>query len=142
MRHQYSVKKLGRANDHRDLMVRNLLKELVKHGKITTTSPKAFVLKAEADKLFSKALNPNAELALRSVFSTLNDMDLTNKVMKDYLKRLKGKTSGFTTRYLLNNRRGDNAEMSMVEIILEEKAKKEKVSKVKKTTKSSKKEEK
>ena len=53
MRHKIGYKKLNRTSEHRKALIKNMLNSLVKYEQITTTLPKAKVLKPEADKLIT-----------------------------------------------------------------------------------------
>jgi large subunit ribosomal protein L17 len=52
MRHKMGYKKLNRTSEHRKALIKNMLNSLVKYEQITTTLPKAKVLKPQADKLY------------------------------------------------------------------------------------------
>ena len=51
MRHKFGHRKLNRTSEHRKALIKNMLNSLIKYEKITTTLPKAKVLKPQADKI-------------------------------------------------------------------------------------------
>ena len=55
MRHRVKGKKLGRPTEHRLLMLRNLVTDLMEHGKVVTTVARAKELRRLADKVINKA---------------------------------------------------------------------------------------
>ena len=56
MRHRVKGKKLGRRTDHREAMVNNLVSELFKRERITTTEAKAREVRGAAEKMITKAI--------------------------------------------------------------------------------------
>ena len=53
MRHKFGYKKLNRTSEHRKALIKNMLNFLIKYEQITTTLPKAKVLKPQADKIIT-----------------------------------------------------------------------------------------
>ena len=53
MRHKIGYKKLNRTSEHRKALIKNMLNSLIKYEQITTTLPKAKVLKPQADKIIT-----------------------------------------------------------------------------------------
>ena len=53
MRHKFANKKLNKTSEHRKAMIQNMLNSLIKYEQITTTLPKAKVLKPKADKIIT-----------------------------------------------------------------------------------------
>ena len=53
MRHKFGYKKLNKTSEHRKAMIQNMLNSLIKYEQITTTLPKAKVLKPKADKIIT-----------------------------------------------------------------------------------------
>jgi len=67
MRHRYNkLKTLKTWVVKRDLVIRNLITSLIKHGQIKTTPKKAKILKSEIDKIFNKILQVIVSLDLES----------------------------------------------------------------------------
>ena len=59
MRHKFGYKKLNRTSEHRKAMIKNMLNSLIKYEQITTTLPKAKVLKPQADKIITLGKKQN-----------------------------------------------------------------------------------
>ena len=53
MRHKHGYRKLNRTSEHRKALIKNMLSSLIKYEQITTTLPKAKVLKPQADKIIT-----------------------------------------------------------------------------------------
>ena len=53
MRHKLAIKNLNRTSEHRKALIKNMLNSLVKYEQLTTTLPKAKVLRPEAEKLIT-----------------------------------------------------------------------------------------
>ena len=61
MRHLMSNKKLNRTSEHRKALLKNMLNSLIKYEQITTTLPKARVLKPQADKIITLGKKNNLQ---------------------------------------------------------------------------------
>ena len=74
MRHKLGYKKLNRTSEHRKAMIKNMLNSLIKYEQITTTLPKAKVLKPVADKIITLG-KKNTLQNTRSLVSKLQDIN-------------------------------------------------------------------
>lgn len=110
-------RKLGRARKAREALVRSLIRALVMHGAIKTTSAKAKAISGDVDKIMT--LVAKGDLAAkRLVLSKLgNDIKLTEMLFKRYASVAKGRKSGFTRIVRLQQRRGDQAEVVRLEFV-------------------------
>ena len=108
-------KSLGRKDNHRRSMVRNLVTSLVLYEKIKTTKTRAKVVKSEADRLFTLA-KKNDLAARRFLLSYLFDKKAVDKTLEILVPRFKNITSGFVRSYRIGNRVGDNAEVVLLEL--------------------------
>lgn len=119
--------KLGVKASHRDSLRRNLLRSLIKNDSVTTTTPKAKVLKMDASTLIEKG-KKGADLEVRrSIQTTLGNTELAKKLIEYSAKEKTG-----VKIVKVGFRDGDKAEMSRVSLIGVEKkkaAKKEKETK-------------
>ena len=61
MRHKLGYKKLNRTSEHRKALIKNMLNSLIKYEQITTTLPKAKVLKPQADKIITLGKKENLQ---------------------------------------------------------------------------------
>ena len=116
MRHKFGYKKLNRTSEHRKALIKNMLNSLVKYEQITTTLPKARVLKPQADKLITLG-KKNTLQNIRRIISKLQDEDSASKVRKTLSKRYENRKGGYTRIIKAGFRYGDNAPMAVVEFV-------------------------
>ncbi len=86
MRHRLGYKKLNRTSEHRKALIKNMLNSLIKYEQITTTLPKAKVLKPQADKIITLGKKNNLQNT-KILVSKLQDIKSANKVKKTLAKR-------------------------------------------------------
>ena len=116
MKHNIKNKKLNKNSTHRKAMLMNMCNSLIKHEQITTTLPKAKELKKFIEKIIT--LGKKGDLpSLRKVISVLQDKKMTSKVMGPLAERYKDRKGGYTRVIKLGNRFGDNAPMSVIELV-------------------------
>ena len=116
MRHKMGYKKLNRTSEHRKALIKNMLNSLIKYEQITTTLPKAKVLKPQADKIIT--LGKKASLSnTKTLISKLQDRNSTNKVKKTLSKRYENRKGGYTRIIKAGFRYGDNAPMAVIEFV-------------------------
>lgn len=113
------ARKLGRATSHRMAMLKNLVKSLLTYGKIKTTYFKAKELEFFVGKYVSLAKRDEVPTlsTKRKMFAFLGE-DLTRKVLTDLRDKFVNKNGGFTRVIKLGPRRGDAAEMAVVELAI------------------------
>ena len=109
-------KKLNRTSEHRKALIKNMLNSLVKYEQITTTLPKAKVLKPQADKLITLG-KKNSLQNIRRIISKLQDEGSASKVRKTLSKRYENRNGGYTRIIKAGFRYGDNAPMAVVEFV-------------------------
>ena len=116
MRHKFGYKKLNRTSEHRKAMIMNMLNSLIKYEQITTTLPKAKVLKPQADKIIT--LGKKADLHnTKRLISKLQDIKSTNKVKKTLSKRYEKRNGGYTRIIKAGYRYGDKAPIAVIEFV-------------------------
>jgi len=120
MRHRKSGRKLNRTPSHRKALFRNQLMQLIKHERICTTEPKAKELRRFADKIITLAKRDDIH-SRRLAFAFLRDKKATKKLFEDLAKRFEDRTCGYTQIYKYKNRKGDNAPLSLIEFVKQEK---------------------
>ena len=81
MRHRLGYKKLNRTSEHRKALIKNMLNSLIKYEQITTTLPKAKVLKPQADKVITLGKKDTLQNT-KTLISILQDKNSANKVKK------------------------------------------------------------
>ena len=109
-------KKLNRTSEHRKALLKNMLNSLIKYEQITTTLPKAKVLKPQADKIITLGKKDNLQNT-KTLFSKLQDSKSTNKVKKTLSKRYQNRKGGYTRIIKAGFRYGDNAPMAIIEFV-------------------------
>jgi len=116
MRHKFGYKKLNRTSEHRKALIKNMLNSLIKYEQITTTLPKAKVLRPQADKIITLGKKDNLQNT-RSLISKLQDIKSANKVKKTLSKRYLSRKGGYTRIIKAGFRYGDNAPMAIIEFV-------------------------
>ncbi|MDC3077048.1 50S ribosomal protein L17, partial [Candidatus Pelagibacter sp.] len=116
MRHKMGYKKLNRTSEHRKALIKNMLNSLIKYEQITTTLPKAKVLKPQADKIITLG-KKDTLYNTKTLISKLQDIKSTNKVKKTLSKRYENRKGGYTRIIKAGFRYGDNAPMAVIEFV-------------------------
>ena len=116
MRHKLGYKKLNRTSEHRKALIKNMLNSLIKYEQITTTLPKAKVLKPQADKIITLGKKESLQNT-KALFSKLQDSKSTKKVIKTLSKRYEKRNGGYTRIIKAGFRYGDNAPMAVIEFV-------------------------
>ena len=116
MRHKMGYKKLNRTSEHRKALIKNMLNSLIKYEQITTTLPKAKVLKPQADKIITLG-KKDTLTNTKSLISKLQDLNSANKVKKTLSKRYENRKGGYTRIIKAGFRYGDNAPMAIIEFV-------------------------
>ncbi len=116
MRHRLGHKKLNRTSDHRKALIKNMLNSLVKYEQITTTLPKAKVLKPVAEKLITIG-KKNTLSNTKRLVSKLQNIQTVNKIRKTLSKRYEKRNGGYTRIIKAGYRYGDNAPMAIIEFV-------------------------
>ena len=116
MRHRFGYKKLNRTSEHRKALIKNMLNSLIKYEQITTTLPKAKVLKPQADKIITLG-KKNSLQNTKILASKLQDMKSTYKVKKTLAKRYESRKGGYTRIIKAGYRYGDKAPLAIIEFV-------------------------
>ncbi len=116
MRHRFGYKKLNRTSEHRKALIKNMLNSLIKYEQITTTLPKAKVLKPQADKIITLGKKGNLQNT-KILVSKLQDIKSANKVKKNLAKRFETRKGGYTRIIKAGFRYGDNAPLAIIEFV-------------------------
>jgi large subunit ribosomal protein L17 len=136
MRHRVAHRKLGRVTPHRTALLRNLATALFVRERIRTTLPKAKELRPFAERLITLAKRDDDRLhARRLVLRDIQDPVVVKKLFESLGSRFATRPGGYTRILRLGTRKGDGAEMAIVELLgseykpksKDEKGKKEKV---------------
>ena len=116
MRHKLGYKKLNRTSEHRKALIKNMLNSLIKYEQITTTLPKAKVLKPQADKIITLGKKVSLHNT-KALLSKLQDSKSTSKVIKTLSKRYEKRNGGYTRIIKAGFRYGDNAPLAVIEFV-------------------------
>jgi large subunit ribosomal protein L17 len=116
MRHRVAGRKLGRTTEHRKALLRNLSTALFDKEKITTTLAKAKELRPFAEKLVTLSKRETLH-ARRQVLKSIHDRSVVSKLFDTLSARYAQRPGGYTRIIKLGPRRGDNAEMAVVELV-------------------------
>ena len=116
MRHKFGYKKLNRTSEHRKALIKNMLNSLIKYEQITTTLPKAKVLRPQADKIITLGKLDTLHNT-KALISKLQDIKSANKVKKTLAKRYINRKGGYTRIIKAGFRYGDNAPMAVIEFV-------------------------
>lgn len=117
MRHGVKTKKLGRRREHRLAMLANMAASLIAHRSITTTLPKAKAVLPFVDKLASLAKRGDLS-ARRLAAARLRSPVALKTLFDEHAKAWSARSSGFSRWVRLGPRKGDNAEMALVELLV------------------------
>lgn len=118
MRHNKAGRRLGRTTSHRVAMFRNMVTSFLNHGRITTTDAKAKELRSIAEKMIT--LGKRGDLhAIRQAASYIREKSVVTKLFNEIAPTYKDRQGGYTRIVKLGLRPGDNATMSMIELVTE-----------------------
>ena len=109
-------RKLGRSSDHRKAMLRNLVTDLLREERITTTKFRAKEAGREAEKMITLAKKGDLA-ARRQVMAYVYDEDVVSKLFDDIAPRYEDRNGGYTRILKLGPRRGDAAEEVFLELV-------------------------
>ena len=110
------TRKLGRATDSRNAMLRAMVTYLFENGKIETTVTRAKEVRAMAEKMVT--LGKSGDLhTKRQIFSYIPKVDVAKKVMDVYAPKYADRNGGYTRIIKTGMRRGDAAEMAIIELV-------------------------
>lgn len=126
MKKRKSTQKLSRDTNQRKALFRGLIVALIQHEEIKTTKAKAKAIRSLVEKLITKGKSGTLH-ATRLIQSMIQDKEATQKIVKDIAPRFKNVKGGYTKVTRIENRRGDNAAMVVLE--LSKKKEEEKVGK-------------
>lgn len=118
MRHRVAYRKLGRVTPHRIALLRNLATALFERERIRTTLMKAKELRPYAERLITLAKRDDDRLHVRrQVLRDIHDQGVVKKLFDTLGTRFASRPGGYTRILRLGPRRGDGAEMAIVELL-------------------------
>ena len=116
MRHNVSGRKLSRTSAHRKALFKNQIASLVRHERIRTTLHKAKELRPIAEKVVTQARVDSLH-SRRMVNRWLTDRELVGKLFDEISPRFAERPGGYLRIVRLGPRRGDAAEMAVLEFV-------------------------
>jgi large subunit ribosomal protein L17 len=116
MKHRVVGRRLDRTTEHRTAMFKNMVTSLLRHEKIVTTTPKAKEMKRFADKVITLAKRGTPH-ARRLAHVQVRDVEVLTKLFGPLAERFKARPGGYTRIVRVGRRAGDNAEMSVIELV-------------------------
>ena len=116
MRHQCRVPLLGRPADQRKAMLRSLTTQLIREGRLTTTKARARALRGETERIISLAKNGSLA-SRRKALGYIYDKKLVHSLFEKAPDRYGDRQGGYTRITRTVRRKGDNAEMSIIELV-------------------------
>ncbi|NJM47176.1 MAG: 50S ribosomal protein L17 [Alkalinema sp. RU_4_3] len=115
MRHRCKVPMLGKAADQRKALLRALTTELIRNGRITTTKVRAKAVQSEAERMITLAKDGTLP-ARRRAMGYIYDKQLVHALFEQAQERYGERQGGYTRILRTIRRRGDNAEMAIIEL--------------------------
>ena len=113
-----AMRKLGRTTDHRKAMLRAMVTFLLENGKIETTVTRAKEVRSEAEKMIT--LGKKGDLhSKRQVFAYVTKESVSKKLFDEIAPKYTERNGGYTRIVKVGPRRGDAAEMAIIELVYE-----------------------
>lgn len=116
MRHRVKGRKLSRTSSHKKATMRNMAASLFRHGRIETTTAKAKELRPYAERLITLAKRGDLH-ARRLAATKIQDRTVLGSLFDEIGPRFAERPGGYTRILKLGNRKGDAAEMSLIELV-------------------------
>ena len=110
------TRKLGRPTDHRRAMMRAMVTYLFENGKIETTVTRAKEVRAVAEKMITLG-KTNTLHSKRQVYSYITKEEVAKKVFDEIAPKYEDRNGGYTRIIKTGPRRGDAAEMAIIELV-------------------------
>ncbi|OPJ54865.1 50S ribosomal protein L17 [Alkalithermobacter paradoxus] len=109
-------RKLGRVTAHRNMMLRNLVTDLLRSGRIETTTTRAKETRRMAEKMIT--LGKRGDLhARRQVLAYVLDESVVTRLFEEIAPKYTERNGGYTRILKVGPRKGDGAEMSIIELV-------------------------
>lgn len=110
--------RLGGSSSHQKAILANLATSLFEHGRIKTTEPKARALRPYAEKLITHAKKGDLHNR-REVMKKIRDKDVVHALFAEIAPFFADRNGGYTRIIKVENRKGDNAPMAVIELVRE-----------------------
>lgn len=116
MRHAKSINHLGRTDAHRRALMSNMATSLIMHKRISTTLAKAKELRKYVEPLVTRSKNDTTH-SRRVVFSQLQNKFAVTELFREIAPKIANRPGGYTRILKTGFRKGDNAEMCIIEFV-------------------------
>ena len=116
MRHQLRIPLLSKPADQRKALLRGLTTQLIREGRVTTTKARAKALRNEAERMISLAKEGSLSSRRRAI-GYIYDKKLVHSLFEKAKERYGDRKGGYTRRVRTVSRRGDNAQMAIIELV-------------------------
>ena len=116
MRHNKAINHLGRKSGHRKALLANMASSLIQHKRITTTVAKAKALRSYIEPLVTKSKDDTTHNR-RVVFSYLKDKNAVTELFRTIAPKVADRPGGYTRILHVGFRKGDAAEMALIEFV-------------------------
>jgi len=116
MRHRNAHRKLSRNTSHRRALLRNLVTDLLDHGRLMTTLPKAKEVRPLAEKMITLGKRDNLH-SRRQLQAYLLREPVAKKVFDTIAPRFADRNGGYSRIIKLGNRKGDGADLAIIELL-------------------------
>lgn len=113
-------RKLGRTNKHRRSMLANLTRNLIKYERIETTETRAKEVRKFLDKMITYGKDGSLVSRRKALAFLQNDNEVVKKVFDVLAPRYANRNGGYTRILKLDERRGDDALMAIIELVEED----------------------
>ncbi|MBQ6070211.1 MAG: 50S ribosomal protein L17 [Bacteroidales bacterium] len=116
MRHAKRINHLGRTDAHRKAMMANMATSLIMHKRISTTLAKAKELRKFVEPIVTRSKNDTTH-SRRMVFSQLRNKYAVTELFREISQKIATRPGGYTRILKTGFRKGDNAEMCIIEFV-------------------------
>ena len=116
MRHQLRIPLLSKPADQRKALLRGLTTQLIREGRVTTTKARAKALRNEAERMISLAKDGSLSSRRRAI-GYMYDKKLVHSLFEKAKERYGDREGGYTRIVRTVSRKGDNAQMAIIELV-------------------------
>ena len=109
-------RKLGRPTEHRNEMLRGLVTYLLENGTVETTLTRAKEVRSMAEKMITLG-KKNTLASRRAALAYITKEDVVTKVFGELASKYENRNGGYTRIYKMGPRRGDAAEMALIQLV-------------------------
>ena len=112
-----AYRKLGRDNKHRRSMLATLTKQVIMNERIQTTDTRAKEIRKSVDKMITLGKRGDLVSRRNALAFLHNDTEVVEKIFNDLAKRYENRNGGYTRILKVDERRGDGALVSIIELV-------------------------